>query len=216
MPAKRPTKRAVKKATKKVAKPPAAKRPTGKPEAPLDFSGVVFGHPSAGHLSGVLIQHKGTTLVVTARHLYPQSGQKVMIAGNAYTLDVVRGIDLAITGNRPSPDWKTDRLHNGDLAVCTLKEQVPAEVTRYPIAELKSGTGSMLHASGKVSTFKFGPHASFSQWLKGVGTTDRHFIGGDSGRPILHVDKAGRTLLVSVLSRQWWGEWLLLKRAHLD
>jgi hypothetical protein len=203
-----------KKAAKKAGKPAYG---THRPEPPPpDFSGVVFGHPSAGHLSGVLIHHKGTDLVVTARHLYPQSGQKVMIAGQPYTLDVVRGIDVAVTGAKPSSDWKEDRLHNGDLLVATLKETVPAEVTRYPIAEMKSGTGQMLHANGKVSVFKFGPHTSFRQWLKGVGTTDRHFIGGDSGRPILHVDKSGRTLLVSVLSRQWWGEWLLLKREHLD
>lgn len=186
-----------------------------KPAPSPDLSGIVIAHPSADHLNGALVRIGGVDHVVTARHLGMQGGQKVVIAGQTYTIGYVRGIDLACTGPRPAADWREDRLLNGDLAIATLREPVPPIVTRYPIAGMTTGTGYMLRPGDGTITFAFTRHASFRNWLRGSYANPVRFRSGDSGRPILAVDRHGRTLLVSVLSRTWWGEWPLIRPQHL-
>lgn len=181
----------------------------------LDLGGIVSGSLSASHLQGALVRAWGEDVVVTARHLGMEAGQQVVIGGERYTIDQVRGVDVPVTGPQPSEKWRDDLLFNGDLAVATLRETVPARVTRYAIAGDALGRGAMLHASGKLSTFPFQPHASFRQWTRGSYLRPAQFRDGDSGRPILMLDRHGKTLLAGVLSRIWWGEWLTLKPQHL-
>jgi len=180
-----------------------------------DLSGIVWPHPSADHLNGALVRIGRTDHVVTARHLGMVSGQKVIIAGQTYTIAAVRGIDLACTGPKPSLDWREDRLLNGDIAIATLREDVPPTVTRYPIAGMHTGTGYMSRPGGELLRFPYQRHASFRNWLRGSYLRPLQFREGDSGRPILALDRHGRTVLVSVLSRIWWGEWALLRPQHL-
>jgi hypothetical protein len=180
-----------------------------------DLSGIVHPHPSADHLNGALVRIGRTDHVVTARHLGMQGGQRVIIAGQDYTIANVRGIDLACTGPRPAAEWRDDRLLNGDLAIATLREEVPPGVTRYPIAGQATGTGYMLRPGEDLLRFPYQRHASFRNWLRGSFLRPLQFREGDSGRPILALDRHGRTVLVSVLSRIWWGEWPFLRPQHL-
>lgn len=180
-----------------------------------DISGIVHPHPSADHLNGALVRIGRTDHVVTARHLGMQGGQKVIIAGQAYTIAAVSGIDLACTGPRPAANWRDDRLLNGDIAIATLREEVPPTVTRYPIAGQATGTGYMLRPDDGLVRFSYQRHSSFRNWLRGSYANPIRFRAGDSGRPILALDRHGRTVLVSVLSRIWWGEWALLRHQHL-
>lgn len=196
---------------------PLRKGMKAKPDpARLDLSGIVSAHPSADHLNGALTRIGGVDHIVTARHLGMQGGQKVIITGSVYTVGAVRGIDLACTGPRPAADWRKDRLQNGDLAVATLQEEVPPFVKRYEIAGQAVGTGHMRHEGGDVSTFPFQRHASFRNWLRGSYLRPLQFRAGDSGRPVLTIGRNGQTLLVSVLSLIWWGEWAFLKPQHLQ
>jgi len=181
-----------------------------------DLSGIVHPHSSADHLNGALVRIGRTDHVVTARHLGMQGGQKVIIAGKDYTIAAVRGIDLACTGPKPAAEWREDRLLNGDIAVATLKEAVPPSVTRYPIAGLSAGTGYMLRPDDGVIRFPFQRHASWRNWLRGSYLRPMQFRAGDSGRPVLAMSRTGQTLLVSVLSRTWWGEWALLRPQHFS
>ena len=94
----------------------------------LDLTGIVHPHPSADHLAGALVRVHGRDHIVTARHLGMQSGQRVILAGSAYTIGHVRGIDLPVTGPRPAADWRADRLLNGDLALLlpSCNQRIPA------------------------------------------------------------------------------------------
>ena len=88
-------------------------------------------------------------------------------------------------------------------------------MTRYPIAGQATGTGYMLRPGEDLLRFPYQRHASFRNWLRGSFLRPLQFREGDSGRPILALDRHGRTVLVSVLSRIWWGEWPFLRPQHL-
>lgn len=181
----------------------------------LDLGGIVTGSLSAAHLQGALVRAWGEDVVVTARHLGMEGGQQVVIGGERYTIAGVRGVDVPVTGSA-AERWRDDLLFNGDLAVATLRETVPARVTRYAIAGVALGKGHMLHANDKLSTFPFQPRTGFRNWTRGSYLRPAQFRDGDSGRPILMLDRHGKTLLCGVLSRIWWGEWLTLKPQHLQ
>ncbi len=182
----------------------------------LDFSGIVHPHASAGHLNGALIQIGGVDMVITARHLGMQSGQKVIISGRDYTVRTAWGVDIPCTGPAPAAQWRADRLLNGDITLAWLAEEVPPEVRRYELAGLTSGTGYMLRGNGAILRFPFLSHASYRNWLRGSYGGPLRFQAGDSGRPILTAGRRGETLLVSVLSRIWWGEFALLRSRLLN
>lgn len=181
----------------------------------IDRSGIVTAHPSAPHLNGALIRIAGIDHIVTARHLGIQAGQKVRLAGRDFTIAAVRGVDIPVTGPVPSANWREDRLLNGDIAVATLREPVGPTITRYPLAGIASGTGYIVRGDS-ITKFPFQPETSASHWLRGSKLRPLTFRSGDSGRPIFSIGKDGRTYLVSVLSRIWWGEWAFLKPHHFE